>query len=157
MNPISATLSPDDRATIAHALEQIRSHLPFLVDLMAEERKSIPKMGDKSRTFVNKALDMASKNAEFLPRSCDVEEMRKDVQLFDDLSSLSLSLMQLQDLVDDTCMALGNEAYTAALTVYTYAKTTGQKTDGLEPLVDEMRQHFRKPRKAKAKADVGVG
>jgi len=152
MNPISATLSSDDRATITQALEQIRDRLPFLVDLMAEERKSIPKMGDKSRTFVNKALDMASKNAEFLPRSFDVEEMRKDVQLFDDLSSLSLSLVQLQDLVDDTCMALGNEAYTAALTVYTYAKTTGQKTDGLEPLVDEMRQHFRKPRKAKPKA-----
>ncbi len=152
MNPISATLSPDDRATITQALEQIRDRLPFLVDLMAEERKSIPKMGDKSRTFVNKALDMASKNAEFLPRSFDVEEMRKDVQLFDALSSLSLSIVQLQDLVDDTCMALGNEAYTAALTVYNYAKTTGQKTDGLEPLVDEMRQHFRKPRKAKTKA-----
>ncbi|PSB30756.1 hypothetical protein [Stenomitos frigidus] len=157
MNPISATLSPDDRATIAQALEQIRDRLPFLVDLMAEERKSIPKMGDKSRTFVNKALDMASKNAEFLPRSFDVAEMRKDVQLFDDLSSLSLSLVQLQDLVDDTCMALGNEAYTAALTVYNYAKTTGQKTDGLEPLVDEMRQHFRKPRKAKAKVAAIAG
>jgi hypothetical protein len=90
---------------------------------MAEERRAMPKMGDKSRAFVTKALDMASKNAEFLPRSFNVTEMQKDVQLFDDLSSLSLSLMQLQDLVDDTCMAVGNEAYTAALTIYTYANS----------------------------------
>ncbi len=157
MNSISATLSPDDRAAITQALDVIRDRLPFLIDLMAEERRALPKMGDKSRAFVNKALDMASKNAEFLPRSFDVAEMQKDVQLFDDLSSLSLSLVQLQDLVNDTCMAVGNEAYTAALTIYTYAKTTGQKTDGLEPLVDEMRQHFRKPRKTKSKATAIAG
>ncbi len=64
----------------------IRDRLPFLIDLMAEERRAMPKMGDKSCTFVNKALDMARKNAEFLPRSFDMAEMQKDVQLFDEMN-----------------------------------------------------------------------
>jgi hypothetical protein len=53
-------------------------------------------------------------------------------------------------MVDDTCMLVGSEAYTAALTIYNYAKTSGVSMHGLEPLVNDMREHFRKPRKVKA-------
>lgn len=38
----------------------IKQKLPFLIDLIAEERKSLPKMGDKSRAFVSKALEVAT-------------------------------------------------------------------------------------------------
>ena len=157
MNPISAQLSQTDRDAIDHAVTTIKQHLPFLVDLMREERAALPKMGDKSRAFVAKALEVASRNATFLPRSFEVEEMRKDLELYDDLYGLLLTLTQLQDMVDDTCIVVGSEAYTAALTVYNYAKNSGQTSGGLEPLVQAMGQRFRKARKAKiAPATVAV-
>jgi hypothetical protein len=149
MNAISATLSKDDRQAIAQSIATIRERLPFLVDLVGNERSALPKMGDKSRAFVSKALEVASQNSEFLPRSFDVEEMRKDLELYDDLASLMMTLSQLQDLVDDTCLMVGSEAYTAALTVYNYAKTSGQQANGMEPLVKEMQQRFRRTRKPK--------
>jgi hypothetical protein len=149
MMPISAALSQNDRDAISSAITTIQKRLPFLVDLVSKDRATLPKMGNKTRSFVSNALEVANRNPDFLPRSFDVDEMRKDLELFHDLSGLLMSLTQLQDMVNDTCLLVGSEAYTAALTVYNYAKTSGVSTNGLEPIVDEMREHFRKPRKAK--------
>ncbi|MFB2769729.1 hypothetical protein ACE1AT_10635 [Pelatocladus sp. BLCC-F211] len=148
--PISSTLSQTDRDALLKAIATIKEKLPFLIDLSAEERKALPKMGDKSRAFVSKALEVATQNPEFLPRSFDLEEMRKDVQLFEALYPLLLSLTQLQELVDNTCLAVGSEAYAAALQVYSYAKTSGQGS-GLNAVVDQMGQRFaRQSRKSKS-------
>ncbi|HEY9640690.1 MAG TPA: hypothetical protein V6C57_09405 [Coleofasciculaceae cyanobacterium] len=150
ISSISASLSPADRDAVMLAIAAIKQQLPFLIDLSAEDRKTLPKMGDKSRAFVSKALEVATQNPDFLPRSFDLEEMRKDVQLFEALYPLLLSLTQLQELVDDTCMAAGSEAYAAALAVYSYAKASGQ-VGGLDGVVAEMGQRFaRKPRKTKS-------
>lgn len=148
--PISASLSAADRFAVMDAVATIKEKLPFLVDLSTADRKTLPKMGDKSRAFVSKALEVASQNPEFLPRSFDIEELRKDVQLFESLYPLLLMMTQLQELLDDTCLAVGSEAYAAALQVYTYAKASGNVA-GLDALVGEMGQRFaRKPRKPKA-------
>ncbi|BAY11202.1 hypothetical protein [Calothrix sp. NIES-2098] len=146
---ISATLAQKQRDEVLQAIATIKEKLPFLIDLTNEERKALPKMGDKSRAFVSKALEVATQNPEFLPRSFDLEEMRKDVQLFEALYPVLLSLSQLHELVDDTSLAVGSEAYAAALQVYNYAKASGQG-GGLETVVDEMGQRFaRKSRKSK--------
>ncbi|MEH1950016.1 MAG: hypothetical protein V7K77_24140 [Nostoc sp.] len=58
-----------------------------------------------------KALEVVAQNPEFLPPSFDLEEMRKDVQLFEALYLVLLLLTQLQELVDDTSLALSSEAY----------------------------------------------
>jgi hypothetical protein len=147
---ISAQLSLSDRDAVMAAIATIKAKLPFLIDLSADERKALPKMGDKSRAFVSKAMEVATQNPDFLPRSFDLAELQKDVQLFEALYPVLMSLTQLQDLVDDTCLAVGSEAYAAALQVYTYAKAGGQGT-GLETAVEELGLRFaRKPRKSKS-------
>jgi hypothetical protein len=151
-SPISATLSQTDRDALMSAITTIKAKLPFLIDLSAEERKALPKMGDKSRAFVSKALEVATQNPDFLPRSFDLDEMRKDVQLFEALFPLLMALTQLQELVDDTCLAVGSEAYASALQVYNYAKASGQGP-GLDSVISEMGQRFiKKPRKLKSQS-----
>ncbi len=146
-NHISATLVKADRDAVMAAITTIKEKLPFLLDPTVEQRKSLPKMGDKSRAFVSKALEVATQNPDFLPRSFDLDEMRRDVELFESLYPILLSVTQLQELVDDTCMAVGCDAYAAALTVYNFAKASG-KGSGLDALVDEMGRRFaRKSRK----------
>jgi hypothetical protein len=150
ITPISAALTQSDRDAVMDAVATIKAKLPFLVDLSAEERKALPKMGDKSRAFVSKALEVATQNPNFLPRSFSLEELRKDVQLFEALYPLLLSMTQLQELLDDTCLAVGSEAYAAALQVYNYAKASGN-VGGMDAVLGEMGQRFaRKPRKAKS-------
>ncbi|MBD2039025.1 hypothetical protein H6F76_29160 [Leptolyngbya sp. FACHB-321] len=148
-NRISAALTQSDREAVMDAITTIKTRLPFLIDLTAEECKALPKMGDKSRAFVSKALEVATQNPDFLPRSFDLEEMRKDVQLFEAMYPIVIALAQLQELVDDTTTAAGSEAMAAALQVYSYAKASGQGA-GLEGLVEELGQRFaRKTRKPK--------
>ncbi|AVH70201.1 hypothetical protein [Nostoc sp. 'Lobaria pulmonaria (5183) cyanobiont'] len=147
-NRISASLAPADREAVMQAIATIREKLPFLVDLTTEERRTMLKMGDKSRAFVSKALEVATQNPNFLPRSFDLEEMRRDLGLFESLYPVLLSLTQLQELVDDTCIASASEAYAAALAVYSYAKASGDVT-GLDGVIDEMGRRFNRRSKKK--------
>lgn len=84
-NSISATLSQADRQAVLDAINTIRARLRFLVDLSPEERKALPKMGDTGRGFVSQALGVAEQNPDILPRSFDVSETRKDLELLDAL------------------------------------------------------------------------
>ena len=153
-NRISASLAPADREAVMQAIATIREKLPFLVDLTTEERRTMLKMGDKSRAFVSKALEVATQNPNFLPRSFDLEEMRRDLTLFEALYPVLLSLTQLQELVDDTCIASASEAYAAALAVYSYAKASGDVT-GLDGVIDEMgRRFYRRSKKKQPEVPV---
>ena len=149
-NRVSSELSATKQKTLLDLIEQIKKGLPFLIDLSKEERQSLPKMGDKTRAFVQKALDVAAQNPSFLPRSFDVDEMRKDVELFEALQPLRLAMAQLLELIEDTSIEVGCEAYLAALTVYQSAKNGGQG-EALDGLVDSMAKRF--ARKAILKKD----
>lgn len=114
-NRISASISEADRQAVFAAVETIREKLPFLIDLTPEQRRSLPKMGDKSRAFVGKALNVAQLNSGYLPRSFSVEEMARDVALIEALQPIMASLTSLYEQVTDTYTEVGSEAYSAAL------------------------------------------
>lgn len=140
-NRISAILSQADATAIMDAINTIRAKLPFLQDLTTEERHDLPKMGDKSRAFVQQALEVAKQNEAILPRSFDVEEMLRDVELAAALQPIVLALAQLQELLDDSYVLVGSEAYTAALLVYQYARAAG-KGAALDNTLDALSQRF---------------
>jgi hypothetical protein len=148
-NLVSATLTTEDQREVMDAIALIRSKLPFLLSTTPEERKALTKMGDKSQAFVSLALDLASQDPDFLPRSLDVEEMRKDLELFQKLRPILLMLTQLQELVGNTSMLAGSEAMTAALTIYNAAKNNGHDA-GVDAIVEEMGQRFLRMRKSKS-------
>ena len=151
INSISATLTPEDQAQIAAAITTIRDRLPFLLNLSPSQRRELPKMGDKSRAFVQNALTVARQNPDILPRSFDFEEMERDVALFEAIAPLLLSVAQLHELLDDTLLAVGSEAYRAALKVYSYTKVSGQM-DGLDAAMREMGQRFTRSPRAREEA-----
>ena len=151
-NRVSAELTAEDLDAIQGAIATIRERLPFLVDLSTEERTTMLKMGDKSRAFVEKMMEVIDQNPDFLPRSFDEVEMRKDVELFLKMYPVYLALTQLKDLVDDTLMLVGSEAYAAALVAYRYAKDA-ELGSGLEQIVDDLGRRFaRRARQAAAEA-----
>ena len=148
-NRVSAVLSETDQQAVMAAINTIRQKLPFLIDLSAEDRRTLPKMGDRSRGFVSQALEVATQNEDILPRSFDVAEMRKDVELLASLSPVMLGLAQIQELVEDTYIAVGSEAYSAALVIYQSARANG-KGAALDDAVDSLGRRFaRKSDKSK--------
>ena len=141
LNRISATLSSTDRDAVLAAIATIREKLPFLIDLTAAERHTVPKLGDKSRAFVSKALEVATHNPDLLPRSFDLAEMGKDVQLFEAMQPILRAINQLQDLVDDTVLQVGSEAYATALSVYSFVKNS-EPGAALELAADDLGRRF---------------
>ena len=141
INRVSAKLEQADKDAVLAAIRTIKEKLPFLIDLSPEERHTLPKMGDKSNAFVGKAAEIATQNSDFLPRSFNVNELASDVALYDDLRSISLALTPVAELIDDTMLEVGSEAYAAALTVYQYAKNAGQGA-ALDEVADELGKRF---------------
>lgn len=140
-NRIDVILSDADRDTVLNEIAKIRTLLPFLIDLTPEERQALPKMGDKSRAFVSQALQLAEHDDSFLPRSFDIEEMKRDLALAESLYPIMIALKQLSEFIDDTYVQVGSEAYTAALIVYQSAKQNG-KGEALDGLLDSLGQRF---------------
>jgi hypothetical protein len=146
-NTISAILSPADQEVIFDAIAIMKDKLGFAVGLTQEERKGISRMGDKTRAFVSKAIEVATQNAEIMPRCLDVDEMRKDVELVEALYPIMLAISQLQELIEDTYLLAGSEAYAAARMAYNSARANG-KAMGLDAAVEEMgRRYSRRSRK----------
>ena len=149
-NRVSATLSEADVDEIMAAIDTLKQKMPFLVDLSKQDRLSMLKMGDKSRAFVQKMMEVVKQNQDFLPRSFDIEEMQKDVELFNSLYPVLMALQQCTDLLEDTVMVVGSEAYAAALVAYRYAKDADLGA-GLEGVLDDIGRRFaRKSSQAKA-------
>ena len=139
-NTVNATLSTADQDAVMAAITTIRQKLPFLIDLTLDDRKTLVKFGDKSEAFVRKAIEVAALNPKMLPVSFDLEEMRRDAQLFDNLAPIRLAIDQLQKQVDDTAMKAGSQAYASARTVYACTKSSGGAA--LETAAGQLRQRF---------------
>src|SRR5438132_10169395 len=71
-----------DEQGIMTAIETIRQKLPFLLNLTPAERKGLAKLGDKSRAFVLKAVDVATQNPETLPGTHSIEDVRNIADVF---------------------------------------------------------------------------
>jgi len=150
-NQVSASLSQEDIDAIMAAVQTIKDKLPFLIALTPEESRSLPRLGDKSRAFVSKAVELANSRSEILPGVFDLEEMRQDLELFEALYPIQMALTQIQELIADTTAVAGSEAYTAARMVYNFARNTGMNGE-LEPFIEDLSKRYRRGRRSNSHA-----
>lgn len=122
-NQISAAISDQTLAQIETKISEIRQLLsPYLVNLTPEERTKLPKMSDKSVSFVSKVMEYIKTNPDLIPPMMDKEEMEKDFKLNQSLQPVFKILKQLSENVGETLMLTGHEAYVQALLYYATVK-----------------------------------
>lgn len=143
---IDATLTQKEIESIITALKAICEQLSFLIGLSAQERRRIPKMGRKAQTFAARALDMAAQHNDLMPRHLNIEKARQDLALFEAISPILQAVNHLRELLEDTQMLAGSEAYAAARLAYNSAKVSG-KNLGLDDIIEDLSQQFRRTRK----------
>ncbi len=116
---LDINISEEDLAEIINAVTTLTEKLaPHLISLTPEERMSLPKMGNTTRSFVNKSLEYTSQYPEFLPSFIDQASFAKDMQVTDILSQLLRSLQPMLSNLSDSHMLSGSEAYQKALIYY---------------------------------------
>lgn len=111
--------------------------------LTEEQRKFLPKMGDKTVAFVQKTLDYSTTNAEYAPGYFERKDLEDDLEATQALAPLDGLAQQIASDINDTMMMAGSEAYTMSLVYYNAVKNaakTGQAS--ARPIYDDLSQRF---------------
>ncbi|MCH8181476.1 MAG: hypothetical protein IIA02_17115 [Proteobacteria bacterium] len=151
-NLISLDLSEADLADIDAALSTLETRLAGLIDLDAEQRRSLPKMGDKSEAFCRQTLSLLVQNPQLVPSGLGLEDAQRDLAALDVLRRRTHRLRQLLGRADDSEIALGSDVMRVALEGYALLKLMG-KGSGLETLRQDIGARFvRRTSRAKVSA-----
>ena len=117
--------------------------VPYLLNLTPDESKALPKMGDKSYEFVTKALEYLKISGTPMPPYTNVEEMDVDLKGYDTIRQILQSVMPTVDLLQDTMLLSGSEAYMAALAYYNYLKGAAKAgVPGAQTILDDLSARF---------------
>jgi hypothetical protein len=140
---IDAVINDVQRDAVFTAIATIEDNLQFLVNLTPEERRTLPKMGNATQSFVGKALEIATNNPQFVPPYVDIAAMRKDYELAARLQGIEMQLASLLEKVSDTNMAAGSEAFVTSLTLYSSLKAAAKvNVPGANALATELGERF---------------
>lgn len=143
-NRVHLEIAEADQTAIQDALSVLMNKLnPHLKTLNAKERRTLPKMGDGTEPFVEKTIDYAKSNPQFLPPYVQVDDIEVDFTAVQVLNNYIRPLRQVLDALEDTTMLAGSEAYVAALSYYNSVKL-GQRMNmpGAESIYEDLRTRF---------------
>ncbi|MGB4774119.1 MAG: hypothetical protein WBP45_03015 [Daejeonella sp.] len=141
---ISAALTEESISEVKAAIKTLENKLPFLIALSTEEKNGLFKQGPKSVDFVQDALDASQNFPHILPPAFDAVEFKKDALLYKVLSDILQPLATLAKKVEDTYTAVGSEALTGGLRVFSYVETAEKDEPELKPVADKLRERFKR-------------
>lgn len=142
-NRISATLSDSNKAAILQKIAEIRALMPFLINLTPDERKTMPKLGDKTLGFDEKCASHMSSNPKFVPGFVEMDEFAKDRSLRNPMMDIMRELTSLAQAVDDTVTLVGHEIYIAELAFYQNVRQGAKRgTAGAQTIFDDLKSRF---------------
>jgi hypothetical protein len=94
--------------------------------LTPAERHDIPKMGDKTLSFVEKTFELAGLNPDLRPAYLNMATFAIDFNDAHKITPLFVTIRQTAENIDDTRMLAGSEACHAALTFYNAVKRAAE-------------------------------
>jgi len=111
-------LSDEQLASAIETINQLKAILPQIPGLTPLDRKRLSKLGQKSRGFVDAAIEAVRKDPGLLPRSISVEDLVQQDNLHRQISMVETHLAELQARLEDALCVIGNRIYGSCLTVY---------------------------------------
>lgn len=146
---ISIQIPPEVLVQVLDLQSQINQLMaPYVIALTPDERHDLPKMAEKTVSFVSKALDYAESNPEFAPKYLDIKALQTDVKAVTDLTSVEQPVQNLFIQLNDTIMMSGSEAYIAALMYYNSVKAAARRNvPGAKAIYDDLKVRFEQARK----------
>ncbi|SHM79220.1 hypothetical protein SAMN04488057_103341 [Cyclobacterium lianum] len=147
-NAVSIQIPEAELQAVREALATLKTTLgPYMIALSPSERQTVPKMSDGTLPFVEKVMEYARDDSQFLPPYVNLEEMDKDWNVVKGLMPVLRDLQQLESNLNDTVMMAGSEAYVGALSFYNSVKY-GAKVNAADAKViyEDLKQRFQKSR-----------
>jgi hypothetical protein len=141
---IAVSIPESDLAEIRASIATQRGKLmPHLKTLNAQERIELPKMGDKTVAFVQKALEYGQQNRELVPNFLDLGAMATDAKAVQTLRELAQGLNPIAEALNDSMTLSGSEAYQGALVFYSNVKNAAKvKAPNAGSIYDDLSSRF---------------
>jgi hypothetical protein len=122
-NRIDIQINAEDHAKIQSYIDGLNEILvPYLQTLTMDERKELPKLGDKSIAFVNKTNEYMTREKDLVPVFLNTVLFSHDVECHAQLSTYQRQLAKVTTALDDSMLLAGSEAYSSALLFYHQVK-----------------------------------
>jgi len=138
-NRIDVIFSEELKNQSLQGITGIRSALPFLIRLPESERKSSQFLDDGRKPFTEKAHELATRNAVINPGDALLQAGEHDLKLYTGLSIIENELKQLLEMVRDTKLQAGAEAYEVSRFIYMKAKMALKMNEpGMQTIVNEL-------------------
>jgi len=149
-NKVSFVLSEEEKTQVNQAIETLVTVFePKLSHLTADDKKELPKMGNKTVSFVEKSLEYADLYPGFMPAFIDIPEAKVDLESVKTLRQLFLPLERITNEIDDTITLAGSEAYSSALSIYKVLKNAASMGQpGAAEATSELKSRFPGKRKS---------
>ena len=143
-NIVSIQVPEKDLQTAIRKIQEVKALMkPHLIALQPNERMTLPKMGDKSLSFVTKATEYAQSRKDFSPPYLNAEELAIDLKAVEDLTRVYRETEQLCKSLDDTIMLSGSEAYAEALAYYQAVKQAAKRNiPDAKAVYQDLRKRF---------------
>ena len=137
-------LSDEESAQIEGAIQTLATVLePKLLTLTPDERKELPKMGDKTVAFVEKAVEYGEEYPQYIPDFIDVPEAKADFDAVKDIRNYFNQILRLSTEMEDSMLIAGSEAYSSALSIYKVLKNAASMGQpGAEQAAEELAKRF---------------
>ncbi|MCK9244906.1 MAG: hypothetical protein WCS36_04700 [Candidatus Neomarinimicrobiota bacterium] len=143
-NLISVEVTPEDKEAIEAAIRVLEDKLmPYLTALTPAQRKSLPKMSDKTTPFVDKVKEYFTTAPEFIPAFVSLPEFNKDYEANAMLTSFLRKLEPVIGGLDDTRLLTGSECYKPALAYYNSVKVAANmNVQAAKEIYNELKKRF---------------
>lgn len=123
-NQIRVVLDDATLTEVRGAIAVLRTKLvPLLKTLTPQDRKELPKLGDRTTEFVRKSYEYTGIHPDLVPGFLDRNEFKIDLDALVLLQNLERELAPVNDALTDSILLTGSEAYQAALVYYNNVKT----------------------------------
>ena len=142
-NYISANLSPDDQKRALELIAELRKIFSFGIKLNNSTKRGMPMLDDGRRPFAAKALQYGGSEPKIVAPYTDLKELKVDLDLYDALGPVEMEALSFTEMISDTRMAAGSDAYVTALAIYKSAKGALKSgVPGTQSIVDELSKLF---------------
>jgi hypothetical protein len=142
-NRMDTVMSDEQRSAVKAAFETIKANMPFLTGITVDERIALPKINVSNKVFTEDAINAIANNTELLPAYLNVEHMKNDLTLYMQLDELLGLARQTVELMEDTQMLAGSEAYSSALTAYKLFQAASEAgLKGSDAIYDSLKARF---------------
>ena len=137
---INSTISDADNNQILFELDIIKNLMPFLINLTKKERQQKGAFIRQKELFSITAFEIATKEPSLVPQNLDMQGWENDIELLKQLNTIHRIIMQLEESLSDTIIAVKTENAKTSSLFYNSLKLQAKfNTPGVDAMVNKLK------------------